>query len=138
MELKYTIPLDPRTKKNSQMIAGAGSKCPYCGKFQRQFIRQGSANTQYTIKAYAYLNPKPKEPISAPVQVRYLFYMQTRRKVDALNLQAAADDLLVEAGILADDNSGIVKSHDGTRVLYDKQNPRTEILITDYEEGEDG
>lgn len=138
MELRYTIPLDPRTKKNSQMIAGAGSKCPYCGKFQRQFIRQGSANTQYTVKAYAYLNPKPKEPIGTPVQVRYLFYMATHRKVDALNLQAAADDLLVEAGILADDNSGIVKSHDGTRVLYDKQNPRTEITITEYKEGENG
>lgn len=134
VEWKYIIPLDPRTKKNSQMIAGSGSKCPYCGKFQRQFIRQGSANTQYTVKAYPYLNPKPEAPISTPVRIQYRFYMATRRKVDALNLQAAADDLLVEAGILEDDNSNIVKSHDGTRVLYDKQNPRTEIIITDYEE----
>lgn len=130
----YIIPLDPRTKKNSQMIAGSGQRCPYCGKPKKQFIRQGKANTEYTIKAYPYLLPKPTQPIDTPVHVQYLFYMATRRKVDKLNLCAAADDLLVEAGILKDDNSGIVKSHDGTRVLYDKQNPRTEIYIHTFEE----
>ena len=60
--------------------------------------------------------------------------MGTKRKVDKLNLQAAADDLLVCAKILKDDNSDIIKSHDGTRVRYDKERPRTEIIITDYEE----
>lgn len=134
MIYQYMIPLDPRTKKNHQMIAGSGSRCPYCGKFQKQFIRQGKAHTDYIVKAYPYLRPKPTAPISVPVQIRYLFYMKTRRKVDALNLCAAADDLLVEAGILADDNAAIVRSHDGTRVLYDKQNPRTEIYITPFEE----
>lgn len=91
-------------------------------------------HTEYIIKAYPYLMPKPPEPIDTPVRVQYLFYMATRRKVDSLNLCAAADDLLVEAGILADDDSNIIKSHDGTRVLYDKQNPRTEIYIHTYEE----
>jgi hypothetical protein len=130
----YIIPLDPRTKKNHQMIAGSGQRCPYCGKYKKQFIRQGKANTEYTIKAYPYLNPKPQQPIDTPVRVQYLFYMGTRRKVDSLNLCAAADDLLVEAGILADDNSSIVKNHDGTRVLYDKLSPRTEIYIHTCEE----
>ena len=130
----YTIPLDPRTKKNHQTIAGAGSRCPYCGKFKRQFIRQGKAHTQYTVAAYPHLFPKPEEPISAPVKVTYLFYMATRRRVDSLNLCAAADDLLVEVGILQDDNSAIIKSHDGTRVLYDKEHPRTEIYIYAFQE----
>ena len=130
----YHIPLDPRTKKNHQMIAGTGPRCPYCGKFKRMFVRQGKANQEYTVNAYAYLTPKPTAPIDFPVHIRYLFYMGTRRRVDGLNLCAAADDLLVEAGILSDDNSAIVKSHDGTRVLYDKQNPRTEIYIYSCEE----
>lgn len=64
--------------------------------------------------------------------------MGTRRKVDKLNLQAAADDLLVLADIIKDDNASIVKSHDGTRVRYDKENPRTEIYIYDYEEDSNG
>ena len=130
----YTIPLDSRTKKNHQMIAGSGQRCPYCGKFKKQFIRQGKAHTEYTINAYPYLSPKPAAPIDTPVRVQYLFYMATRRKVDSLNLCATADDLLVEVGILKDDNSAIIKNHDGTRVLYDKQNPRTEIFIYTYEE----
>jgi hypothetical protein len=66
-----------------------------------------------------------------------MFYKGTRHRVDALKLAEDADDLLVEAGILADDNSNIVVHHDGTRVLYDKQNPRTEIYIYDCEEEED-
>ena len=120
------------------MIAGTGCRCPYCGKPKKQFIRQGTANHAYTVKAYPYLRPKPAAPIDKPVHVKYLFYMGTRRKVDKLNLQAAADDLLVLADILKDDNANIVKSHDGTRVLYDKQNPRTEVYIYDYEGDEDG
>lgn len=120
------------------MIAGTGSRCPYCGKHKKQFIRQGAANMAYTAKAYPHLRPKPSAPIDTPVHIKYLFYMGTRRKVDKLNLQAAADDLLVLADIIKDDNSSIVKSHDGTRVLYDKEKPRTEIYIYDYEEGEDG
>ena len=72
------------------------------------------------------------------MHIKYLFYMGTRRRVDSLNLQAAADDLLVYAGILEDDNSAIVKHHDGTRVLYDKENPRTEIYIYPYEEVPNG
>lgn len=138
MNLKYVIPLDPRTKKNSQMIAGGGKRCPYCGKFEKLFIRQGRAHTEYVVNAYHYLAPKPSQPINSPVQVTYRFYMKTRRKVDKLNLCAAADDLLVEAGIIADDNCEIVKSHDGTRVLYDKEHPRTEIYITDYQEDDHG
>lgn len=131
----YTIPLDPRTKKNHQMIAGSGMRCPYCNKPARQFIRQGSAHNDYIIAAYPHLTPKPPAPIAVPVHIKYLFYMKTRRKVDILNLQAATDDLLVLADIIQDDNSSIVKSHDGTRVYYDKENPRTEIYIYTYEEG---
>jgi Holliday junction resolvase RusA-like endonuclease len=134
MELTYTIPLDPRTKKNHQMIAGSGGRCPLCGKPKKQFIRQGKPGTEYTFLATKYLQPKPDKAIDSPVHIRYLFYMGTRRRVDKLNLQAAADDLLVTAGILKDDHSGIVCSHDGTRVLYDKENPRTEVYITDFEE----
>ena len=118
------------------MIAGSGRRCPECGKHEKQFIREGPAGSEYSFFAVNYLFPKPPKPISRPVHVCYKFYMQTRRRVDKLNLQAAADDLLVKAGVLRDDNSRIVCSHDGTRVLYDKENPRTEIYIYEYEEEE--
>ena len=54
------------------------------------------------------MKEKQEQPIDYPVHIKYLFYKGTRHRVDALNLAEAADDLLVEAGILADDNSNIV------------------------------
>ena len=49
--------------------------------------------------------------------------------VDKTNLESAIMDILVDARILKDDNSNIVAATDGSRVLYDKSNPRTEIFI---------
>lgn len=129
-EIKYTIKGDPRTKKNSLKIAGSGKRCPVCKKFEKQWVRQGKAHDAYAEAALWQLRPVPPRPIECPVHCKYVFHMKTRRVVDGLNLQAAIDDLLVEAGILKDDNSRIVVSHDGSRVLYDPVNPRVEITIT--------
>lgn len=135
--LHYVIALDPRTKKNHQTIAGSGQRCPVCKKYERQFVRQSKAHDRYQAMAVMLLTPRPKQPVSVPVHVKYHFYMQTRRKVDKTNLVSAADDLLVDARILADDNAKILIHHDGTRVFYDKRNPRTEIWIYPYKEEED-
>lgn len=70
------------------------------------------------------------EPIDQPVNVECVYYMPTRRKVDLVNLQEATLDVLVRHQILSDDNSSIVFSMDGSRVFYDKDNPRAEITIT--------
>lgn len=129
-EITYTIKGDPRTKKNHQMIAGAGRRCPVCRKPERQWIRQGKAHDEFAEAAKWQLRPRPPKPIECPVNVKCLFYMKTRRRVDSLNLLAAIDDLLVDAGILADDNSKIVVAHDGSRVLHDPENPRVEITIS--------
>lgn len=131
--ITYTIPLPPRTKKNHQIIAGRGRRCPTCGKLETMFIKQGKAHDEYAAKALWYLRPRPKAPISQPVTVKYLFFLDADRRVDDLNLAEAADDLLVAAGILADDNRRIIVSHDGTRSYIDREHPRTEIYIEEAE-----
>lgn len=133
MELRYTIPIEPRTKKNHLRIAGSGKKCPACGRFLRQYILQSKQHDLYRQEAQRFLNPKPDAPIEQPVEVVYHFYMKTKRVVDMVNLIQSANDILAEAQILQDDNSKIIVSHDGTRVLYDKERPRTEILIKTLE-----
>ena len=45
------------------------------------------------------------------------------------NLLEALDDMLVKAEVLEDDCRDIVASHDGSRVYWDKHNPRIEIEI---------
>ena len=37
--------------------------------------------------------------------------------------------MLVKYGVIEDDNSRIIVSMDGSRVRYDKENPRTEVTI---------
>lgn len=59
--------------------------------------------------------------------------MQTKRRVDDLNLWQNIMDIMVHEGIIADDNIRIVRSRDGSGVWYDKENPRVEIEIHDME-----
>lgn len=56
--------------------------------------------------------------------------------MDLTNAEEAIDDILVHYGILADDNCNVLVSHDGSRVLYDKDDPRTEIEIYALEDNE--
>ena len=124
---KYIISLPPITKKNSQQIL-------INHRTGRPFIAPSRQYKKYEQKAIKLLANKPKSPVQAPCRVVTLFYMPTRRRVDLTNLMEAAHDVLVAAGILADDNNTIISSVDGSRVLYDKENPRTEIIIQELEE----
>jgi Holliday junction resolvase RusA-like endonuclease len=123
--IKFTIPLAPISKKNSQRILINKAT-------RRPFIMPSEQYKQYEKDAARFV-PKGKY-INAPVNVKCLFYMPTRRRCDLTNLLEAIDDVLVKAGLLADDDFTVVESHDGSRVLYDKDNPRTEIYITASEQ----
>ena len=122
----YIIPIDPKTKKNSQQIITIKG---------RPMIIPSSAYKKYEKEALRYMGSHDT-PIDYPVNVECHFYMATRRRVDLTNLLECADDVLVNAGVLADDNSNIIVSHDGSRVHYDKELPRTEIFISRVEEEE--
>ena len=115
------IPLNPITKKNHQQIVSNG---------KRPFIIQSKAYREYEKQALYFIRPLG---IDYPVNVRCLFYMKTHRRVDLVNLLEAIDDILVKAGALEDDNCEIVAGHDGSRVYYDKENPRTEVYIEEIE-----
>lgn len=120
---KIVIPLPPVTKKNHPRLIrgpyGAPKIIP-----SKQFAEYQEAAAWYCHS---------DKPISEPVTVKCLFYMPTRRRVDLTNLLEAIDDVLVHTRVLEDDNSNIIVSHDGSRVLYDKENPRTEVYISRYE-----
>jgi hypothetical protein len=118
-------------------IAGTGPKCPKCGKRQRQYVRQGSANTKFSFDAAKFLRPRPQQPLEGQLHIIYHLFMKTRRRVDDLNLYASLDDLLVTEGIIKDDCINYIRSRDGSRVSYDKETPRAEIYIFQYEEEAD-
>lgn len=122
----FTVKLPPVSKKNSQQILVNKAT-------GRPFIMPSKKYKEYERAALWFI-PKG-ETITRPVNVKCLFYMPTHRKCDLVNMQEAILDVMVKAGLLADDNFSIVQSMDGSRVLYDKENPRTEVYITETEEG---
>lgn len=117
--MKIIIKGVPRTKKNHQQVVMRGKK---------PIIIQGEAYRQYEELALWQL-PHPREPMTEPCNVKCLYYMPNRRRVDLLNLLAATMDILVKGKVLEDDNSAIVVSHDGSRVRVDRENPRVEVEI---------
>ena len=123
--IRITIPLTPVSKKNSQRIVIVRG---------RPMIIPSKVYKDYEKAAVALLRQQYSgEPIDTEVNVAMVFYMPTHRRVDLVNLQEACLDVLVTAGVLADDNSKIVVSMDESYVSYDKKNPRTEITITEVD-----
>lgn len=126
--MHLTLYGNPVTKKNSQRIlykfTKFGRKTP--------FIAPSKAYGDYETDCLRQIK-RPHSPISARVNVRCVYYMKTARRVDLANLIEATTDILVKARVLEDDNSKIVAAHDGSRVDYDKQNPRVEIWIEEME-----
>lgn len=76
--------------------------------------------------------PIPGE-ITTPINLQCRFYMATNGRVDLSALYEGIQDVLVEVGVLDDDNWHIVASHDGSGVCKDAAEPRIEITITDKE-----
>lgn len=123
--MKLTLYGDPRTKKNSARILRTRSGAP--------FVAPSKAYGDYETDCLRQIK-KPRSPISARVNVRCVYYMKTARRVDLANLIEATTDILVKARVLEDDHCRIVAGHDGSRVEYDKENPRAEITITALED----
>lgn len=128
--IRMIIPLPPITKKNSQRIIQR--YMPSKGKSVPMII-PSAKYTAYEKECGWFIKDKGKN-IDYPVNVKALYYMPTRRRVDLTNLHEALHDILVKYEVLADDNSNIIVATDGSRVMYDKDNPRTEVIITKMEE----
>lgn len=120
MKLKFIIPLQPISKKNSQQIM-------INQKTGKPFIMPSKRFKEYE-QAAAWFIPRDMF-INYPCNVKCLFFMGSRRKCDLTNMLEAIDDIMVHCGLLADDNFTVIQSHDGSRVLYDKEKPRTEVYI---------
>ena len=122
--IKIIIPLNPVTKKNSQRVISNG---------RQVIVLPSKAYATYEKACYPYLIGC-RLGINEPINIKAIYYRQTRHIVDLCNLHEALCDVLVKYGVVADDNSRIIASMDGSRVCYDKEFPRTEITITTLKE----
>lgn len=122
--LNTTIKGQPRPKKNSMQFKRLRNG--------RTVLLQSDTYNQYKDIFLLQIQSvwKNQEPIAQQVNVKCVYYRSDNRKCDLVNLQNGTLDLLVEAGVLEDDNFKIVYSMDGSRIFYDKDNPRVEITIS--------
>lgn len=123
--MQFTISGNPITKKNSSRIVNVGTYHKLLPSKQYE---------EYEKSCLPYVHKYRNLHIDYPVNVKLLYYMKTKRKVDLPNLINGTLDMLVDYGVLADDNRNIVYSTDGSRVLWDKENPRTEVTIDPIDE----
>ncbi len=110
----------PITKKNSSRICRSGN---------RSFLLPSKQFITYEKDCKKQITGEFRKKINYPVNVQVIYYMPSKHKVDLTNLLNATNDILVDCNVLEDDNSKIIVSHDGSRVLFDKENPRAEITI---------
>lgn len=113
---------NPATKKNSMQIFRNK-------KTGQSFLYQSARYKEYARDCSRQITGKYKKEIDYPVNLKCIYYRKTKHRVDLTNLLAATCDILVDYRVIKDDNCKIVVGHDGSRVLYDKDNPRVEIEI---------
>lgn len=92
---------------------------------------------------YKALHPEIAFPITERMNLKVLFYMDKIIKIDLSAMYEGIQDVLAgNAGvgklepsiyqIIEDDSIRFIGSHDGSRVFYDKINPRTEVYLTEF------
>lgn len=132
-EISITVPIAPVTKKNHNRIVTYGQVCPVCKRRAFSKVLPSEAYKKYSETLMTFLPFVAKKigtPIDYKINLKCVFYRGSKRKGDLVGYLQSIQDILVESKILLDDNSDIVVSIDGSKVDYDKDNPRTEITIT--------
>lgn len=122
--IKFTIPVKPRTKKNHSSIVTLknGRTLLLPSKQYKEFEKQ--------VCTFIHEAKSTSKPIDMPCNLKCIFYKEKNFRSDLMGYMQAIADALVKAEVFADDNSNIIASTDGSKVLLDRDNPRIEVEIS--------
>ena len=133
MRIEFTIPVNPRPKKNSPMILWRkqdfqikiGARVLATIPFT-PFIVPSKGFSDFENEIMPFLKRLKDEAgvIDYPCNIQAVYYRSTKHTIDLTNLNEALHDAMVKSGA----------AHDGSRVFYDKFNPRIEIIITELKD----
>ncbi len=126
--IHYTILGKIPSKKNSKRLFSGKSRTT--GKM-RVFVMPSSAYEAWHFVALQALKMTPKShgTLEKVTQVNLTFFPHDRRLFDLSNKCESVMDLLVDAGILSDDNYSVVPRVALLIGEVDKENPRCEVEI---------
>lgn len=125
--IKINIPVNPRSKKNSQEIV-------FNRKTGHRMVIQNKRYTEFEKECKKHIPVLREPPINYPINLQCKFYVCDARKRDIANYLEAIQDILVKYGILEDDNYNIVSSLNGCSMAIDRDKPRIEIIIEKIKE----
>lgn len=120
--MKIIIPINPRSKKNSQEIV-------FNKRTGHRMVIQNKKYTEFEKECKKYM-PILEKTIDYPINLKCEFYVCDARKRDIANYLEAVQDVLVKYKVIEDDNYNIIASIDGCSMQIDRQNPHIEIEIT--------
>lgn len=124
--IRIEIPLLCPPKKNHQSII-------YNSKIKRPMIIQSERYRKFEREC-GYFLKKYEMNINTPINLKCIFIVPNKYKRDVVNLLNAIQDVLVKYKVIEDDNYNIVKSVDGSRIIYEKGVEKTIIEISKYED----
>lgn len=123
--MKILIPVNPRSKKNSQEIV-------FNRKTGHRMVIQNKRYTEFEKECKKHMPPLEMS-IDYPINLKCRFLVADARKRDLANYIEAIQDVLVKYKVIEDDNYNIISSLDGCSMEIDRENPRIEIEITKKE-----
>lgn len=137
-KIRLVVTGKPAVLKNSRNMVFLGERCPKCGRGLRVSSAPSKSAAKWLREARKQLQPQwPfNQPIPERISVtaRIVTYAADRRRRDLDNSYGAPQDALQATGqwrgILTNDAQ--IASHDGSRLAYDKDNPRVEITLEPY------
>lgn len=137
--IEMTIHGHPYVKKSNQKLQMRGKRLV---RIPTAAYNGWHKNALEQLQAYGYdpqfalrrkYNKALLGQILHPINLQLRFFIPTNGRVDLSALYEGIQDVLVEIGLLDDDNWKIVASHDGSGVWKDPDDPRIEITITEKE-----
>lgn len=117
--MKLTIPGQTPSKKNSRINTRSGRSFP--SKRYAEWHKNSSLHLESILEK---LTPER----FGKVTINYMFYVQDLRRRDVSNMIESINDLLVDLGVIEDDDWKHVRLGSGDAEL-DRENPRCEITI---------
>lgn len=118
-KIKITILGQTPSKKNSRINTRSGRSFP--SKKYTEWHKNSSLQLKPLISIR-------QRGVNGKVTIKYVFYVQDYRRRDVSNMIESINDLLVDVGILEDDDWKHVRIGSGDAEL-DRENPRAEIEI---------
>lgn len=124
MTINLTLIGRPITKKNHTQRTRSGKQ------IQSEAFLRYEQDCLWQIPAIVRLGVNKKCNVKCVYYMTINYYKEgSKAKIDLVGLLQGTLDILAKANVIEDDNCRIAATYDGSKVLYDKANPRVEIEI---------